>query len=62
VDLDVGRERTVTLKVPALRRAEMIEGPSVPAPWLYGLVPNFWVFMKAFLLQGGERSSMEMPS
>jgi hypothetical protein len=25
VDLDVGRERTVTLKVPALRRAEMIE-------------------------------------
>jgi hypothetical protein len=62
VDLDVGRERTVTLKVPALRRAEMIEGPSVPAPWLYGLVPNFWVFMKAFLPQGGERSSMEMPS
>jgi hypothetical protein len=60
VDLDVGRERTVTLKVPALRRAEMIEGPSVPAPWCYGLVPSFWAFMRAFLLQGGERSSMEM--
>jgi hypothetical protein len=32
VDLEVGRERTLTLKVPALNRAEMIEGPSVPAP------------------------------
>jgi hypothetical protein len=31
VDLDVGRERMVTLKVPALRRADIIEGPSVPA-------------------------------
>jgi hypothetical protein len=31
-DLEVGRLSTETLKVPALRSAEMIDGPRVPAP------------------------------